>query len=417
MPKPRSPRQRATPPIAPHRPAATHHTQSSVKTGSNNHQFGRSRFNQQKLSFINPPSQRSRGFQTLPAPNAKKPYRLDLKEVLDQHTYDSIVAAKHLVFHAAGDTGGIKDPHPQEYVAYAMEQDFYHNPADPSVNAAFFYQLGDCVYFNGESSQYYSQFYAPYEHYLAPIFAIPGNHDGDAITGDTSLSAFVRNYCARAPGTHSLDAGDSTRTAMNQPNVFWTLTTPFAWIIGLYTNVPEGGAVHPDQLAWLSGELKAAHDAGVAILVTMHHPVYSADDHHSGSQAMHDALAQAIQGSGVTPDLVLAGHVHNYQRFTRRAAGKSSVYVVAGAGGYHNLHRVAKVNGDAVVTPVTLVATGDDVTLERYVDDQFGFLRLEIADTYLVGKYYTVNKYPAPQADGALADTFRLDWQKDQKLQ
>jgi hypothetical protein len=315
MPKPRPKRARAVRPAKPAARAATHHTQSSVRTGSNNHQFGRRRFNQHKLS------------------------------------------------------------------------------------------------------QYYSQFYAPYEHYLAPIFAVPGNHDGDAVTGDTSLSAFVRNYCESAPGWHSPDAGDSSRTAMNQPNVFWTLMTPFAWIIGLYTNVPEGGALHPDQLAWLSGELKAANDAGRAILVTMHHPVYSADDHHSGSQAMHDALAKAMSDSGVTPDLVLAGHVHNYQRFTRKVGSKAGAYVVAGAGGYHNMHHVARVNGDKVVTPVTLVETGDDVTLEKYVDDQFGFLRVEITDSYLVGKYYTVNKYPAPQAAGTLADTFRLDWQKDQKLQ
>jgi acid phosphatase type 7 len=411
MPQPPRPRGQAQP------LATATHVQSRIKTGSNDHQFGRSRYNAHKLSFTNAPPAQGRGFQILPAPVGPKPYRLDLKDVIDETSYEAIVAAKHLVFHAAGDTGGVKDPHPQEYVAYAMEEDFYGNPADASVNPAFFYQLGDCVYFNGESSQYYSQFYDPYEHYLAPIFAVPGNHDGDAVTGDTSLSAFVRNYCAKKPGTHSVDAGDSTRTAMNQPNVFWTLVTPFARIIGLYTNVPEGGAVHPDQLAWLKKELAAAAEANVAIIVTMHHPVYSADDHHSGSKAMHEALTQAIGASGVTPDLVLAGHVHNYQRFTRRVGGKESAFVVAGAGGYHNLHRVAKVNGDPVVTPVTLVETGDEVTFEKYVDDQFGFLRLEISDSYLIGKYYTVNKYPTPQAAGTLVDTFRLDWQTDRKLQ
>jgi hypothetical protein len=246
MAKPRVPRRRTSPPAHPMPSASGHpHTQSLVMKGSNNHQFGRSRYNQHKLSFVNPPSVQGRGFQNLPSPTGKKPYRLDLKDVVNRPTYDAIVAAKHLVFHTSGDTGGVKDPHPQEYVAYGMEQDFYPNPADPSVNPAFFYQLGDCVYFNGEALQYYSQFYQPYEHYLAPIFAVPGNHDGDALTGDTSLSAFVRNYCAVAPGTRSSDAGDSARTAMNQPNVHWTLVTPFAWIIGLYTNVLRGGSGAP----------------------------------------------------------------------------------------------------------------------------------------------------------------------------
>ncbi len=174
--------------------------------------------------------------------------------------------------------------------------------------------------------------------------------------------------------------------------------------------------MHPDQLSWLTEELGAADEAGVAVVVTMHHPIYSADDHHSGSAAMHAALAQAMQDSKVTPDLVLAGHVHNYQRFTRKANGRDSTYVVAGAGGYHNMHRVAKVNGDPVVTPVTLEETGDEVVFEKYVDDQFGFLRLILSDTSVVGSYFTVPKYPAPQAAGTQVDTFRLDWKKDKKL-
>lgn len=37
------------------------------------------------------------------------------------------------------------------------------------------------------------------------------------------------------------DAGDAWRTAMIQPNVYWTLEAPFVTIIGLYTNLPEGG--------------------------------------------------------------------------------------------------------------------------------------------------------------------------------
>jgi hypothetical protein len=400
-------------------PLTTHdHARSSLSVGSGGHQFGRTRYNQHSLGFTRPPSKPGNKFEPLPHPTGNSPFRLDLEEVIDAKQYADIVAAKHLVFHVAGDTGGIKDPYPQEYVAYAMEQDFYTNPADRSVNPAFFYQLGDCIYFNGEAAQYYSQFYDPYEHYLGPIFAVPGNHDGDAIAPSPSLEAFVRNYCAARPGTHSPDAGDSQRTAMNQPNVYWTLVTPFARILGLYTNVPEGGSIQPDQLEWLEGELADAGQAGGAVIVAMHHPIYSADDHHSGSPAMHSALSAAIAKSGVSPDLVLAGHVHDYQRFTRtNPDNRDSIYVVAGAGGYHNLHKVAKVNGDPVVTPVTLLETGDRVTFEKYNDTENGFLRLELSDTYVVGKYYTVNKHPTPEAQGALFDTFRLDYKGDKSLQ
>jgi Calcineurin-like phosphoesterase len=46
---------------------------------------------------------------------------------------------------------------------------------------AFFYHLGDVVYYDGEHASYYQQFYDTYLHYPAPIFAIPGNHDFDRV--------------------------------------------------------------------------------------------------------------------------------------------------------------------------------------------------------------------------------------------
>lgn len=110
------------------------------------------------------------------------------------------------------------------------------------------------------------------------------------------------------------------RTAMIQPNVYWTLLTPFATIIGLYTNVPEGGVVEPDQQAWLAGELRDA-DAALPVIVALHHPPFSLDTHHSGSSAMSKVLTQAASKAKRKPDLVCSGHVHNYQRFSITDAG------------------------------------------------------------------------------------------------
>ena len=125
--------------------------------------------------------------------------------------------------------------------------------AGPHGLPAFFYHLGDVIYFDGEASEYLPQFYDPYEHYDLPIIGIPGNHDG-AVSDDgkrtnplPSLATFVRNFCAAEAGTRSPDAGEASRTAMTQPNVYFTLLTPFATIVGLYTNVPEGGVVQDDQ--------------------------------------------------------------------------------------------------------------------------------------------------------------------------
>jgi 3',5'-cyclic AMP phosphodiesterase CpdA len=199
---------------------------------------------------------------------------------------------------------------------------------------------------------------------------------------------------------------------MTQPNVFWTLLTPLATIIGLYTNVPEGGSIHQEQLDWLVGELVDAPQ-DKPVFLTMHHPVYSLDDHHSGSETIRRATETTFQRAHRFPDLVLAGHVHDMQRFTRRVADREIPYIVAGGGGYHNLHRLVRPNGQKIIPPVRVAASQDDLVLESYVDSRFGFLRIEVTPETVQGKYYTV---PRPQESWsdppALADVFELDWRQ-----
>ncbi|MGH9919521.1 MAG: hypothetical protein ACRD6W_11745, partial [Nitrososphaerales archaeon] len=40
------------------------------------------------------------------------------------------------------------------------------------------------------------------------------------------------------------------------------------------------------------------------------------------------------------PDIVLSGHVHNYQRYTRQIAGRDLPFIVAGGGGYFNIYKI-----------------------------------------------------------------------------
>ena len=274
------------------------------------------------------------------------------------------------------------------------------------------YLVGDCVYFNGETSRYYAQFYQPYEHYPLPIFAVPGNHDGENLEGQLTLDGFVRNFCAPTPGIHQPEAGDAPRTAMTQPNVYWTLLTPLVNIVGLYSNVPDGGEIRSPQTEWLVGELQSL-PADVPIIVTLHHPVYSADTYHSGSPTMKAALESAAGAAGRHPDLVVAGHVHDYQRLTKITADGSQIpYLVTGAGGYHNLHSIIKVNGQRLITPVQFTdQSGDTVTLESYVDDRFGFLRIEVDESSFSGRYFTVPRPQEPFSKGSqLVDLFKYDW-------
>ena len=182
----------------------------------------------------------------------------------------SIRAAGRMVFHTAGDTGGIKNPQVQKIVADHMAADY--QIADVTARPAFFYHLGDVVYFTGDGSEYFNQFYDPYDHYPSAILAIPGNHDGDiADDSNPSLAAFARNFCAPLQEI-TKDAGEAHREAMTQPNVYWTLEAPFATIIGLYSNVPDGGKLDNAQIAWFESELASA-PTDKALILAVHHPV------------------------------------------------------------------------------------------------------------------------------------------------
>ena len=347
-------------------------------------------------------------FHALPSPTGASPFHVDLADVLSASQIAAITKAGEMVVHVVGDTGGVSNPVPQQEVADALERDFTSGTGQvPS----FFYILGDVIYYYGEAANYYPQFYEPYTHYPAPIFAIPGNHDGDVATPNppdvTSLEAFVDNFCATSAHV-TPDAGPVDRDAMTQPNVYWTLNTPFSTMIGLYSNVPEGGVIQQDQVDWLVSELSDA-PAGKALVVSVHHPSISADTAHGGSQTMFDTLDGAFQQAGRYPDIVLSGHVHNYQRFTREVAGMDLPYIVAGGGGYFNIYKVqTNPDGTPLEVPVALAEPG--ITLENYCDDRHGYTKMTFAEGSITGEYWAVNE--ANQSNPGQAtrvDNFTVD--------
>ena len=379
--------------------------------------FGRGRPAAQEQVTRAHAAARNQRFQPLPPPSSQPPYRLDLAEVLPPEVIGEIEAAGRLVLHMVGDTGGVNNPGPQHLVAAAMTADITAlTPAGPAAPATgvpepgvprALYILGDVVYFYGEAEHYFGQFYEPYAGYPAPIFAVPGNHDGDLPPHPTvtSLAAYVENFDADSPHLTS-EAGDSHRDAMTQPNPYWTLTTPLATIIGLYSNVPDGGQLEQTQIDWLHSELTAA-DPHKALIVTAHHPVYSGDGYHGGSSYLGGILDAASTATGRTPDLVLAGHVHNYQRCTHtRPDGTTSTYLVAGAGagGDPNLTALAPVDGGPPPRPWPV--PGTDVTLDTYVTDRHGYLLVDITTDRIHVTYKTVPTPTEPASNPAVtADT------------
>jgi hypothetical protein len=107
-----------------------------------------------------------------------------------------------------------------------------------------------------------------------------------------------------------------------------------------------------------------------------------------------DAVCAAAR---VWPHAVLAGHAHNYQRFTRhRPDGSDIPYIVCGNGG-HNVQKLKSVNGSAVRAPQLFQkasATDDAVTFENYDDTDYGYLRLSVNAEQLRIEYH-------PASDGA----------------
>ncbi len=299
--------------------------------------------------------------QAVPPPSSPVP-RIELADVTGAAMVAAITAAKTITFHCVGDTGAAKVSSSQSAaVALAHEGSVADRMAAEvkqggPMAAAFFFHLGDIVYYFGESQYYYDQFYEPFRGYDRPIFAIPGNHDG-MVYGQNpkapqipTLQGFMRNFCAPTPGP-SPDSGGLVRSAMTQPGVYFTLDAPFVSIIGLYSNVLEGpgvissqGGTYPTmtdkQLVFLQAELtrlKPAHDAGQqAVLIAVHHPPVSTDSLHSGAVGLSNDIDAACTAAGLWPDAVLSGHAHLYQRFSRRVPGlnRQIPYVVSGSGGF-----------------------------------------------------------------------------------
>jgi len=294
--------------------------------------------------------------EPLPKPLGQPPYHYELEAVIPGIT--AIANGQgSLVFHCVGDTGGIKNPEFQTDVAAAMKADL---ELAPDSMPRFFYHLGDVVYFNGQISEYYGQFYEPYDHYTVPIISIPGNHDGDPInSSQVSLDGWVRYFMQ--PDAHiNPESQDAPRATMSQPNVYFTLDCPFATVVGMYTNVPEGGSIDSIQQQWLTNEFATA-PADKALIVALHHPIYSFDAYHSGSPRMADAVQHAINDSRRVPNLVLTAHVHNYQRFERSLVKSSKTpFLVIGHGGYYNLHNLTAQPGTTdAATGATLIAAND----------------------------------------------------------
>lgn len=350
----------------------------------------------------------------------------DAARILTADKIAAINAAQKIVFHSFGDSGGVYGTDIQHALAIQMEDQV--TSADANDTPAFIYHLGDVVYFNGLLADYPEQFYEQYKTYPAPIFAIPGNHDGDTIVykgdppdNEPSLTGFFDNFCTPQ---RVLPQGSSYRYTMDQPWPYWTLEAPFITIIGLYSNI-DGSLddrstpdESQDQYNWFVSQLKAA-DPDKCLILAVHHPPYSLDTSHGGYQDILDAIDQATQEAGRHPDIVLSGHVHCYQRYTRTLAnGDKCPYLIAGAAGYANtfksMHKLAADPNTAdKIIPVPFQTSLPDVLLQNYNTSEPGFLRITV-DANILKVEYFINSFENDSIPTDPFDTFNLNWRTHQ---
>jgi uncharacterized protein YukJ len=280
---------------------------------------------------------RSLGHTRGPVPTPRGYPRLDLSQIVGAkppgYAKDSV--SERIAFDVIGDSGAPSQAQLTKYEAKVTDLMARDAQASPP---AFLFHVGDVVYFYGEENYYYSQFYEPFRAYPAPIFAIPGNHDG--ITYDdamVSLDSFQQAFCATAPDRWA-GSGGILRSAMTQPGVYFTLDAPLLSIIGLYSNCGESfGWLDQQQLVFLYQELtrlkKLRKNGLPAVILAIHHfprwfPAQKPKDPTS------TAIDATCKKAGFWPDAVICGHAHLYQRVVRQDIGQDIPYVMTGAGGY-----------------------------------------------------------------------------------
>jgi Calcineurin-like phosphoesterase len=353
-------------------------------------------------------AEEERELQTVPKPRLLQP-RMELAEVVGEQSVEQIKQSGKIAFHAVGDTGAGNakvGPEPEMSVADSMADDL----AEVQPSPAFLFHLGDVVYYFGERSKYYEQFYSPFRVYDRPIFAIPGNHDGGVVSSEfheestePSLAGFLANFCARQPEPMPESQGIK-REAMDQPGGYFTLDAPFVSIIGLYTNVLEGpGIISPRglvetgaiervgtaQLEFLKSELERLKPERErkerAVIVACHHPPVTLDKIHGGGANLTTDLDEAYKASGLVPDAVLSGHAHLYEHWQRNVNGRNVPYIVAGCGGI-NLSKPRS---------VAIPHEQNGFVLKQPPVVHYGYLLL------------TVDMTPAPTANPVLTIGFR----------
>jgi 3',5'-cyclic AMP phosphodiesterase CpdA len=186
-----------------------------------------------------------------------------------------------------------------------------------SEKPAFLLVTGDLVAngSDGRQWQVFDKETAPLHNAGVPIYPVLGNHD---LVGNQSVG--LRNYFQRFP-----DLQNSRYYSLRAGNVL---------ILALDSSLDHPGG---EEMQWFDRQINALPDGVQFVIVQLHHPplTRSHDMAFGGGhsprkpeQEMAD-LIESRAAQSKAKFVVIAGHVHNYERYERNGV----MYVVTGGGG------------------------------------------------------------------------------------
>jgi acid phosphatase len=214
-------------------------------------------------------------------------------------------------------------PGPESPFTFAALGDSGHGGAIPTALAlrirddhpAFLVHLGDLAYGYGQIPEFAGKFFRPFRGMLArvPLFPVPGNHD-----------------LYRSSVYHALFSPAVAGRSSAVPHY------AFAWGPAYFVALDSDAAAADP--AGLKAELAHAPPLPWRI-VFLHEPLYTAG-HKWTERGLRERVAPVLEAERV--DLVLAGHLHFYERSEpscEHVPGAGVVHVTSG-GGSHHLDRV-----------------------------------------------------------------------------
>lgn len=173
-------------------------------------------------------------------------------------------------------------------------------------------------------------------------------NDGSDPAAWRSFLAATTSLAARVPvvpvvGNHDYDGFYNTLRPRHYLDLFRPSgTTWFAWSCGsarfaaidLNAEFPLGVSVASPQHAWLMNEVRSPAWTGAAWrILLVHQPPWSRSWAGYGGDEAVRAIVEPLVGTHRL-DLVIAGHSHAYERFTRTVSGREvQVVITGGAGG------------------------------------------------------------------------------------